>query len=125
MPIRPAALSVPQLISLVVPAWSTPVIAGACECVSLPTCVVLIQVVSVLVEPKVATRLLETCTADCWVWLYAPLPLNESAPAPTRPATHVGFVVPTSTPVFEPAESPANVPLPSSKVKSVVGGVVT
>jgi hypothetical protein len=101
------------------------VIAGACEWVLLPTCVVLTHVVNVLVEPKVATRLLETCTADCPVWLYAPSPLNESAPVPTRPATHVGLVAPTRTPVFEPAESAAIVPLPSSKLKRDTGGVVT
>ena len=64
MPMSPAALSVPQLMSLDPAACSTPVTAGACQWVLLPAWVVLIQTSRVLVPPRIGERSPATWTAD-------------------------------------------------------------
>src|SRR3954453_20680887 len=97
---RPLALRVPQLMSLAALACSTPVMAGACQCAVLPTCVVLTQAESVLVEPRTGARSVGTLTADrLAVWRGGPSPLKYSAAGPMRPgATHCGRGVPCSVP---------------------------
>src|SRR5881397_2569022 len=106
MPIFPPASRVPQKMSLLPPACSTPVIAGARHCVALPTWVVLTQAVSVLVEPRTGARLLVTLTADSLaVCVGTPSPLNDNAAAPILPGTtHCGSGVPCSVPLLPPAE---------------------
>ena len=92
------------------------VIAGAIQCVSLPVCVVLIHPASVDVPPRIGARFAPSETADGLVWLYVPLPRNESAADPIRPGViHCGRVVPTSVPLFVDPESATRVPAASSK----------
>src|SRR5690348_17029474 len=112
MPMSPDALSVPQLMSLPADACSTPVIAGACQWVLLPSCVVLTQTSMLLVAPRTGDRSLGTCTADWPVCLAAPFPLNDRSALPMRPgATQTGSGEPVSVPLFPLTESAVVVPV--------------
>src|SRR5206468_4468488 len=109
-------------MSLPPPACSTPVMAGACQWVSLPVLVVLIQAARLLVPPRIGERSCASCTADSlllWYWLS---PVNARAAEPTRPGvTHAGFVAPIRVPGLLPAESAVVLPAPSSKWYRSIG----